>query len=416
MANTTQFLVEPAEPLVFGPPRSTVAGEAHHIASQFPPSPRTFQGILRTRLLLGASPALDLNGGTSKEEIADLVGPPQALPDGWHLQGPFPAETPEEGGVRPWVPVPRFALKEKGAEDGEAPALAHLIPGKAHPVLTDLGDGDETPNLGRPDLGTAKPVAGWIGPANLRHLLTGGQGRWDKDQYGKDSPPFIKTERQPGLSIHGKEETSHNGEEGTSKHGSLYFAEARRFKQGSGLLGSFSGPLKPPLRVGALGEGTGQAGRKGRLVHFHTVETLDKDWTVVLNGDHLPEEPEKEELFWLVALTPVFLETPNRPTLHGIEGVSILAALTDKPQAIGGLEMATGSPRPNRLYTPAGSAWLIRLDSEEPEQRAKALRRLHNKHPLGDRVEAAMGFGHTLVGLGPKPPVGLGPKMTEHSS
>lgn len=139
---------------------------------------------------------------------------------------------------------------------------------------------------------------------------------------------------------------------------------------------------------------------------FHAVASLHPDWTHVMEGRHLPDTIDQEgECFWLLALTPAFLTDPGRPLDRfipvGDVAVTVEAALTGRPVTVGGFEMASGRPRPNRLYVPAGSAWLLRLDGGTPETRAATVRALNNRHPLGDPAEAAMGFGHTLVGRGP---------------
>ncbi|GAA0597299.1 type III-B CRISPR module-associated Cmr3 family protein [Caenispirillum bisanense] len=148
------FLIEPAEAVAFGPPKSSVAGEAHHIRSQFPPSPRTVQGLIRTRLLLGAEPRPDLGNLAAAPAIAALVGPPEALPEGWQLRGPFPAALvpappevatdPDEAGqvLSPWVPAPRFLLGrgKHGDATRSRPMFVRRITSVAHPMLSDLGE------------------------------------------------------------------------------------------------------------------------------------------------------------------------------------------------------------------------------------------------------------------------------------
>lgn len=401
----TPFLVEPAEPVVFGPPKSGFAGEAHRVASQFPPSPRTFQGLVRTRLLLGADPPLDLAAQASASAIADLVGPPGSLPDGWQLSGPFPAapdETPTDGDqsppLCPWVPAPRFLLA--CSRQDRRPLFARRILCPSHPVLSDLGDADATPSLGRPEEGAVSPLGGWIGPANLRAALEGeaSESLWDPNQWAPRRPPFVRTEMQPGLAI--------DPQTGTARHDALYFAQALRFAPGSGLFGRLDGPLAAGLSAQSLTQGAVQAGRKGRLAAFRPVPSLHPDWAHVMQGRHLPETVNwDEERFWLVALTPAFLTDPGQPldrfTASGGVTVIVEAALTGASMTVGGFEMVSGRPRPNRLYVPAGSVWLIRLDGSTPEARAAALRALNNHHILGDPTEAAMGFGHTLVGRGP---------------
>lgn len=397
------FFVEPAEPLIFGPPKSFTAGEGHRLRSQFPPPPMAFQGMIRTRLLLGAEPALDLETA-DPASIAALVGSPAELPDGWQIQGPFPARRiagdPEAGDprplIQPWVPAPRFLLRDAGDPD-RVPLHVRAVM-STHEFHCDR-EGGMPLFLGRPDAPDAKPLSGWLSPANLRFALGGGgQGRWQREGRGTPFPPFVREEDQPGLAI--------DPVRGTASHGLLYFAQALRFAAGGGLFGSLSAPSLPsPLSLTDLTRGAGQAGRKRRPVGFSAAERLDPDWQAVIDGAHLPETVEEDRLFWLLALTPVRLADPLHPDIRadlppGLR-VDILAALTGRAQAIGGLEMASGRPRPNRLYVPAGSAWAFRVEGGTAAQRRHALSAMHDRHCLGEAAEAAMGFGHTLVGLGP---------------
>ena len=381
----SRFLVEPCEPVLFGPPRSFVAGEAHRVRSQFPPSPLTFQGLIRSRLLLGADPPLDFLSPGAPERIERLVGTPSELPADWQMRGPFPAIA-RDTVVEPWVPTPRFVLR-----CGSRTLHARLVVSE-HPCLNDLGE--SPPLLGRPGHGDCRPKGGWIGPANLRRVLCGeGSGEWDGDEWGEPLPPFVNAEFQPGLAIDAK--TS------AAQHGLLYFAEGLRFQPRSG----FAGELLAPVRAASLEDGAGQTGRKGRLVRFSSVEQWHADWRYLMDGSHLPEAVAEGTCFWLVALTPARLDNVHRPALRpalplGVT-VDFCAALTGRATALGGYELASRRARPNRLYLPAGSAWLIRLNGGTAELRAAALRALNDRHPLGPAEEAAMGFGHTIVGVGP---------------
>jgi hypothetical protein len=395
-----QFFVEPAETLMFGQPRSFAAGEGHHSRSVFPPSPFTFQGLIRTRLLHGARPAIDLEASASREEIASLIGPPDHLPRGWQITGPYPAqrrrgENNDDVWIEPWVPAPRFLLR---TERGEI--LPARPTSRAHTSLSDLG---ENPVLfGRPEKGAFRALSGWVAPAALKQALTladhEGALAWAEGQWTHEAlPPFVCQEFQPGLAI--------DRGRATASHGLLYFLEALRFSTGSGLLGGFSASLPDRLDARALEEGADLFGRKGRLVSFHEADGLDPDWENIMAGRHLPEEVSEEDCFWLVALTPVRLENAlrlsPREALPGGVRLETLAALTAPPLALGGFSLAESRARPNRLYVPAGSTWAVRLAGADPAARAAALRVLNNRHPFGDAEEAAMGFGHMVAGRGP---------------
>jgi hypothetical protein len=350
-----RFLVEPLEPLCFGSPKSFAAGEAHRLSSGFPPSPRTFQGLVRSQLLREAEPPLDLDDWSreAKDERASLVGGADALPPGWQLEGPLPArlrtlgEDDDPQVTEPWGPAPRFLLRHSRG-------IAHarrLV--STHPGLGDLDPG--WPLLGRPDLTDTEPLGGWLGPQGLLLALAGeSDGACWQDEFHGRLPPFVRGEHQPGLAIDRAGPT-----QGTARHGLLYFLGAHRFARDSGLLGGLQALLPSPLRRSALEAAGGTAGRKGRLVRFRAVEQFHPVWDYLIEGAHLPDRVAEGGLFWLTTLTPVFLDVP------------------------------------------AGSAWLIQVSGGDPERRRKRLLALHDAHPLGPREEAVLGFGYTLVGLGP---------------
>jgi CRISPR-associated protein Cmr3 len=403
--NRYAFLVEPLESVFFGPPRSFSAGEAHRADSIFPPSPFTFQGLIRSQLLRSVDPPLDLDdwSASAREDRAQLVGGPDSLPAGWQLQGPFPArrvpadDPAGEEWVEPWVPTPRFVRRHQPRPVSVRPVVS------THLGFNDLEDdiaGEPFLLCGQPDLESEHELlGGWLGPSNLYAALAGAD-KWNARHYSPSLPPFVWQEQQPGLAI--------DPDTGTAHAGMLYFLSSLRFRYRTGLLGNLSGSLDDRLLPSALTASVGSAGRKGRLVSFTPAESFHPDWSRVMAGDYLPAEVTEEDTFWLVTLTPVRL--PGAPVQFELRVTArdnarprILAALTGRPVTLGGYQMATGQGRPNRLYVPAGSAWLIRIDGGTPESRAEVLRQLHNAHRMGDPNEAGFGCGHTVVGIAPRP-------------
>lgn len=403
------FLIEPLEPVLYGPPVSHVAGESHRVESLFPPTPFAFQGMIRTHLLHSADPPVDL-GGKEQATIRALVGRSDALPEGWQIIGPLPARrrNSQEGDgsevVEPWVATPRFIL-----QDDRQAVFARHIPSHSE-SLCDLGK--DLPLFGRPDLDGCQPRQGWIGPTNLRHVLAGEFSQWkrklpwDNNQWSEDYPPFVKPEFQPGLAI------GRGDKQSTTQQGMLYFAKFLRFRAGSGFFGSLMAAQMPQrLDIETLTTGIGRSGYKGRLTAFHAVENLSQDWLAAMRGDHLPDSVTEQDTFWLFTLTPVRLKNEHvrepeiqRTALPSGVTIQIMAALTGRASPLGGYRFENDRPRDNHLYLPAGSAWLFRLQGGSNQDRRESLTALHNAHPLGNDQEAAMGFGHTLVGIVPTAP------------
>jgi hypothetical protein len=391
-----QFFVEPLESLIFGQPRSFAAGEAHHGSSLFPPSPYTFQGLVRSRLLHATRQPLDFEAAGIREHIETLVGSPDALKPGWQITGPYPAlrRQTEVGTtvIEPWLPAPRFLLRGRDGEILLARPLADAQGG-----LSDLGEGLL---LGRPEAGPCEALAGWLPAAALKAALTSSSSfrpEWTKDSRPRDLPPFVKQEFRPGLVI--------TAGAATARHGLLYFYEALRFAPHGGFWARFAPELPDAFEANALETGLASFGRKGRLVRFDGVPEVDPAWRSVLAGEHLPDEIEESELCWLVTLSPLRLDDPRklvlRTPLPDDVKLQVCAALTGPPLALGGFSLAKSAARPNRLYVPGGSAWAVRLVGGTPSSRAAALRTLHDSHPFGPAEEAAMGFGHILAGRAP---------------
>jgi CRISPR-associated protein Cmr3 len=249
--------------------------------------------------------------------------------------------------------------------------------------------------LGRPRYGNPESLNGWIGPTNLRFALSGeGHAAWNADQWSASKPPFVKDEFRPGVAI--------EAGSSTARHGMLYFAEALRFAPDSGLLGHLLATVDDRLHGRSLSEGSGLAGRRGRLAAFRTVELFDPDWEGVFSGNHIPAHVGEGDRFWLLAITPVRAEPEVRiPPVEGVQ-IEFQAKLTGRPFPIGGFQFADGKPRPNHMYLPAGSAWLFRIVGGDSASRREAILALHDRHPLGPPSEAAFGFGHTLIGIGPR--------------
>jgi CRISPR type III-B/RAMP module-associated protein Cmr3 len=419
----TDFLIRPLEPLYFGPPRSAAAGEAHRGRSVFPPGPRTFQGLVRTRLLRAALPPIDLDGPGTRSKCRKLIGPPDRLLEEWQLTGPIPVGRAgdgkavmrghriveerssalpvrtelEEGELQPWFATPRFLLAN--GTDG-APVRAQRIRGRsgdrpegAIQAQTDLGPVDEDrPLLGEP---RHRPLGGWVSARNLQFALKG-KGAWRTEEHTPGWPRFVRLEVRPGVAIES---------DGTAQDHMLYFLEMLRFDELCGFAGSLSAPaFSEGIPDDALHRGLAFTGRKGRLACFERLpETVAESLRGLASADHIPSEVAPGFTFWLVLASPVCLKEPRDP-FAGVspqDGVHFrtLGALVGEAEIHGGFDLVSHSARPNRRFLPAGSTWCVAVEDGDSRSRAAALSRLHDAHVLGDPGEASLGFGHTFVSL-----------------
>lgn len=392
MSTRPPFLVRPIDTVYFGGAGGIAAGEVHHGESVFPPSPWAFQGLIRTQLLRGVRPALDLNDWTreAREARAQLVGGPDHLPPGWQITGPFPYGAVADAAPELWFATPQFLLKRHGKDP--TPVRAEMIE-PIHRGLsdrTDPGDDREGPLLGAPHVDVDGPFGGWVSATTLAALLTGSDAPFE---HRRRLPPFVTTEQRVGLAI--------DADKGTARDGMLYSLRSLRFARGAGFIGWLEGAFPEVFDEAALHHGVGRAGKAARRVAFEPIPALPPAWQALVEGHHLPERVSEARRFWLVLLSPLRLADAARPLAELPGGVQPVwhGCLLGKPQIIGGFKFAEGRSRANRAYVPAGSAWLFGLKGGDDETRAAALRTLHHRHVLGDPEEARFGFGHTVVGL-----------------
>ncbi len=404
------FFVRPLEPVLFGEPRPFNAGESHLARSQFPPSPQTFQGLVRSHLLRSTREDLNDWSAQARERRRGLVGAPDALPPDWQLSGPLPARIQgREPRLMPWAPAPRFLYRAQSPRS--APRHAEILHSDL-PAMDDTGTGGKNRTLvGVKGAAGVKTLGGWLSADNLLWALGGGRhGSWSGDEHAKTGlPSFVEHQRQTGIGL--------NRKSNTAEDRMLYTLEGLRFAEDAGFWAGFSGTLPGEIGDDALHQGVSSGGRKARLMAFQRPPDLAGSWRRLLRGEQLEGADLGEGgTFWLYLLTPARLQTPvpgeqgllDTLVLHQAlpPGVSLepLAALTGPPLAIGGWNLAERRMRPNRAFVPAGSCLLFRLQGGDAEARRQALRSINNSHCLGERNEAAFGFGHVLVGVGPSHP------------
>ncbi len=426
---TTDIFIRPLEPLFFGAPSPFNAGETRFSRSMFPPSPMTFQGMIRSHLLRGATlkHSLDDWSAPARQERAELVGTSHSLPDGWQIKGPFPALL-ENGTTVPWLPAPRFLFRK--GEEGSCPVSGKMYP-DGLPHMDDLNNMNsdgfpvQTVQYGMPETFGHKPMTGWMDATAIFYALTGQHENITPNQIHESHPPFLKINQvQPGIAL--------KRDGNIAEDGMLYRLEHLRFDGRSGFWGRFSGTLDHRLGKDSFSKGLGGAGRKGRLVAFEEASSPVSQWTKLLNGQHLPTGNGDSGWFWLYLLTPAAMVPPEqrsqgsllpghvRLAIEGLPGrvplvfsgkdpavqksayIRCISAITGHPVTLGGMDMAKGTTRGNQSYIPAGSAWLLEIKGENSGHLKEICNQLNNTHLLGDPDQACFGFGHTLVGIGPE--------------
>lgn len=398
---THGFFAIPDDVLHLGPPFSASAGETHHITSLYPPPPRTWQGMIRTRLLEAAGIDLADHSAANRRLIADLIGPPERLPAGWSIDGPWPAAYDGER-LTAWFPTPQWIHRDADQANGNWFALAPLDPRASADLRCDI----ERPPLPLrgPDVARSEPVGGYIDAERLYTILSGGCPQPSQ----QEEPAFgiADWEIRPGLAM---------DENRQAKDRLLYFLRTVRHQSGAGLAAWLSAPLPERIPDDALTRGVLRAGRKARGLSLHPLPPLSDGWARLRSGEHLPKSLKDGDALWLYLASPVMLERNADGTLdlrlpsHGDVRFEVSTSLLGRPLTLGGITRHSGNGTvslANQPHVPAGSCWRITVHGGTDSERALAVRDLHNSCALADHSALrAFGFGRVFVGLTSKPGV-----------
>jgi hypothetical protein len=393
------FLARPLDTAWLRDGKPFTAGEASADPGLFPPTPWTWQGMIRTRMLVGEYG----NGlaARSQAQIAAEIGSPARLPSGWRFWGPFPARRDGGSGqhlgtLHPWVPTPAFVAlspdpypaRERFWLDGRSCSLEALQGGALSSATRTAGLRLMAQRHGRK--GSDK---GWIRADNLVFALLG-RGRWNprgvcaaekRAQGGADLPPFVHEERRPGVAI---------GENGRAADSMLYFATHHRFVDGSGLWGAVEGA--PATLSQHLGNGTAALGRKERLIGLEAAEP-SAELSALLAGEAALAAPWDVELDLRVVLlspaprlTTLPFALPTAATLMGAE-------LRSGPDLGGFDRYGAAAGRPSRAMFGAGSSFWVRLAAANDQaERAQAVRQVLGLDPDQRTDDESLGFGQRV--------------------
>ena len=399
--DTTNFAIAPMTPVFFGDGRPLDAGETDFGKGRFPPPPRTIQGVVRTALLRGVD-GLDLGPRVDKARIRRLVGDPSRLPDGWQIAGPWlgewhePDESAAAQNVRVWLPAPLHLVSKRDGGTAWVRAVEPRDPSveeaqrDSFRFKSDIAlDQLELP-VG--PVGQGKSHGGWLPSEQVARIVRGAL----PTRAPLPLPPFVEPEPHTGLRI--------VPETRTASDGMLYTRDFYRFREHSGLVGTFRGALDSSLDPASVTRGVTSLGGKNRTARLLEVSSWDEAFQQLLDGSLLPTEPADGARFWVWTTTPVHVRAPLDPGLHNlgldVPSVRVLSSALGKPTYIGGFSMVRGAGSVARAYLPAGSAWLIELTGGTPQARGDVLQAINNHCVLGDdESDKAFGFGHALVAL-----------------
>ena len=383
---------EPVDTWFFRGTRPHAAAGAAMLPSDFPPSPSTLSGAVRTRL--GEALGLDWQrveedeqgqitqgSGTQVDgaDAAEIIG--SSRNTGQLVFGHPRVRMDQER----LFPVPSMYLRDREE------SLVSLVPGEV--VHCDLGR-VRLPEM-RPERPGAKGLEGhWLTESGLKAHLAG-----DAIPEQAIIDPGQLFSHEPRLGI------ARNNDRNTVRSGMLYQTQHLRLNRGVGLSVCVQMPDSPAtiLLESLQAQPLQRLGGEGRMaaMRMSTIEAADE----------LPEAPEhagEGTSLILTLASDALFESGQGPamlpgfeaeheqgvdrwrgTINGVE-LSLETAVCAKAVRHGGWDMRNGQPRTVASYTPAGSCFFVRVHSHDP---ASAFRALHGVQ-IGARTDH--GFGQVL--------------------
>lgn len=369
----------PNDVLFFRGPEPFNAGESGYVPSQFPPTPRTLQGALRTALLEANGVSIEeyVNGRVSGPVVEALGRADEEIR--LDLRGPY---LTIDGKL--CVPAP-LDLVEKDSK------LASLAPSQT-PTTTDLGPVmlPESPD-------EASRVEGkWVPLEDLERLLAGEEVSAQK-LFSPLQTPAEGSTNSAGIFPEPKVGLARNPDTQTAREGMLYTISTLRAGDTTGFAVRIDGlPQETPLPELVKWGGEGRFAWSRWMetpvtgTHRKAVATRIDDTgkfrlvflqPALFGEGWLPEGFERAEsegaLVW-------------RGELGGVECTLVSASL-DKPRHIGGWDMKKKRSHPLRPHVPAGSVYFF-----ETQASGQEVVETLDDGKIGEHTN--MGFGHVLTG------------------
>jgi len=340
---------------------------------QFPPTPMTIQGAVRTHFLENMLPSEgrswdDYRHGNVSSSIIQTVGLPAfngqpAIQGALHITGPFVARLNSNGTVERLLraPLDLLALKSEKTNP-ETYDYKVLTP------VTEYDFATEPPFNGWCPLEGGghgyKEAQGWLSESDFINYL---KGNVSEVKHLADEEVFTH-ENRVGLAL------DYNRR--AHIESMFYQAEFVRPCDQVGLLIHVDHPI-------FTGSGYLSLGGESRSGHFQVVNNIHP----------LPQTGRGKVR--IVLLTPAYFTGGWAPENHDwspwVGDGALVSAAVGKPHAISGWDMAARRPKPLRHYVPAGSVFFF----ENAD--VKGIPFTETPHSSPDH--GAMGFGTFAVGL-----------------
>lgn len=339
------WCVEPRDTALFRDARPFGAGEA---ASSLPfPWPSTIAGFTRSRLGMSADHKFEWTPAQAR--AVAVAGP-------WLVE----LEASEEIVKDHLFPAPRDAVFFR-VEGNEGQLIRRRLAPRAQreDEWSDLPEGKQLVGFARdPGETPGKPARGpamWN--ADTLQTWLNEPDAHDEEQVMRDGVGMdaLPRERRTHVKIDYKTQTAETG--------ALFQTEQLRFERydaKQGVVRRFALGVATQAdnvddeRMSTSTSATGSLGGERRMASVYRIQDA-----LPLT---CPELGDDEEIIRVVLLTPAIFEAGYCPSAKGLgDDVKVIAAATDRFQAVSGWCFEKRGPKPTRYMAPAGSVYWLRI-------------------------------------------------------
>jgi len=367
--NGQWVFIEPTDVWLFRDNKPFTAQQNFVARGQFPPTPMTIQGVIRTHYLetqlqRDGRTWEDYRHGNVSDAIIQRVGLPQigerpATFGSLRLTGPFVAHTNSQGQVQRLIKAPLDLLYNQ-----EDIAYKLLSPAPTSGFETNVPFDGWRPLTGG-GVGF-KEASGWLTETQFKQYLTG-----ETKDFGNltNEEDIFKIEDRVGLALdYGRRANAES---------MFYRAEFTRACEGVGLL------VHVNLDIFEKDTGFVNIGGESRSGYYRLVQPPE---TLIQQGSgHIS----------IILLTPAYFtngwQPDNGDWSRWVGGGKLVSVVIGKPHLISGWDVAHNRPKPLRQYVPAGSVFFFEAAD------IKGIPFTESPHDSPD--QGAMGFGTFAVGV-----------------
>jgi CRISPR-associated protein Cmr3 len=335
-----KIFIEPNDVLMFRDGKPFSGGDDHYARGSFPPSPATFYGAIRSKILSDKFPQYEhYSRGYIPDDIKNEIGTPSSI--GTLSITNFLLARRIAGNIEPVFSVPKDIVKIKAQEERfilkpEAQLANHIKSNSPIHALIPLWLKNEMP---------VEEVSGFISLETMNKYLEG-----SVPSKLIDNDDLFTKEERVGI---GKDRIRK-----TASTGLLYSVEYFRLKTDVGFIVELNGVKSLP-KEGLLRLGGDHRSAIYKEITFQNLENIKVKQMV-----------DTSKRFKLILLTPAIFNNGWIPSWidskngeGNINGVSlkIVSAAVGKPAHIGGFDFVKEMPKDMKKAVPAGGVYYFEI-------------------------------------------------------